>query len=240
MFNNFSSLLSFVDSRLRQASLRLAIVGMPLGVLLICGQAQATSLDASTEVWIRSTNPTTTFVNDAMSVRHEDVTGDMRYSVVEFDLSGITSNLLIGASLELTVRSTTANVQQDSFLIDTTGGTAASSMTWNAYQGEQEGSEAFSFESFGVEPLAQGFSGGTVRETFASANDLAQIQSILSSGGVLTVSLKPASSSTNVDWTDAGLDGMPAVLNLTFIPEPTSILLLGLGGVLLCGCRRLV
>jgi len=206
-----------------------------VAVVLLClvtsSQTLAASLNASSDVWIRSISPTTTFEDDALSVRDEAITGDARYSIIEFDLSSVTPDTLVSASLDLTVRSAD-NVQQDSFLIDTSSGTSAGAMTWDAYQAEQEGSESYTFESIGVEPVSEDPADGTLRSTFASANDLAQIQSILNGGGLLTIALKPGDATSNVDWTDTGLDGVPPVLNLNFVPEPSSFVLMGLGTLL--------
>jgi len=61
-------------------------------------------------------------------------------------------------------------------------------------------------------------------------------------GGTLTMVLMADEDGTQYrnSWGDGAYGGTQVPQLVINIPEPTSVLLLGLGGVLLCGYRRLV
>lgn len=183
-------------------------------------------LTPSGDQWIRSTSGTSSFTSDAISVRDASVSGDARWGIVQFDLSGtgFTGADLLGASLMLNVRSNANDAGQSASLIDITNGTQAlDSITWDQYQIDHAGSEV-ALGSLGYVAPLSAFSGGAVVTTSANASDLAAIASTIdgASGSLLTLVFAPNSATTNVDWTDGPgqLDNLPSVLRLEFPGDP--------------------
>jgi hypothetical protein len=176
---------------------------LALGLLCLAGSARAsTNLLTSANIMVLQKYPTLVDTNDNINVRGN--TGDRRYGILEFDLSGVTPFALGSASLELTCADkaiTVASSLQDSYLIDTTGKTQVNGMNWGNYIGDYEGQEYYANETLGVISLpGVAISIGQSDTTVASANDLAQIQAILNSGGKLTIVLKPVNTSSELNW----------------------------------------
>ena len=107
------------------------------------------TIDASVDVWIRETSPSTTYEDDLVSVWSSESPDDgRRYGVVEFDLSEVEPRGIQGASLRLWAGNFDLGddldpIRQSAAAIDTSGGTPASSMTWESYVEEHDPVEPF-------------------------------------------------------------------------------------------------
>lgn len=179
----------------------------------------------SGDQWIRSTDGGTAFTSDAMSVRDASISGDARWSLLQFDLSaaGFSGADLLSASLDLTARSSTSDAGQDALFIDITTGTQPiDAVTWDQYQVDHAGAET-PLGTLGNIAAGTAVAGGVVVTTSADASDLAAIASTIdgANGSLFTLVFAPKSN-TNVDWTDGPgqLDNSPSVLRLEFPGAP--------------------
>ena len=198
-----------------------------MSLLVLSPSASALLLDLlpSGDQWIRSTDGSTAFTSDAISVRDASISGDARWGILQFDLSatGFTGADLLSASLDLNVRSNSDDGGQNALLIDITSGTqAVDSVTWDQYQIDHAGNET-PWSTLGNIAAGTALTGGTVVNTAADAGDLAAIASTIdgANGSLLTFVFAPLAN-TNVDWTDGPgqLDNKPSVLRLEFPGGP--------------------
>lgn len=201
--------------------LRLTTV-LSLFCLPSVAQAIFLELEPSGDQWIRSTSGTTAFTSDAISVRDSSISGDARWGILQFDLSGTgyTGAELLSASLDLNARSSVTDAGQNSLFINITSGTQAiDSITWDQYQIEHAGGET-TLGTLGYVAPATALTGGQVVTTPADASDLALLASTIdgSNGSLLTFVFAPNSSDSNNDWTDGPgqLDNAPSILRLEF------------------------
>ena len=128
--------------------IKTAIVTAALSLLVATGDTHAIVLNATSEVWLRESSPNNTFENDLVSVWNAlSPDGSRRYGVVEFDLSGLGPINISTAAFGLWGGATGFTdqqkpIKQSAVMINTTGGTAASAMTWSAYESEYAGGAA--------------------------------------------------------------------------------------------------
>ena len=181
-----------------------SLVGaLALGLLCLAGSARAsTNLLTSANIMVLQYYPTWIDTNDNINVR--GTAGDTRYGVFEFDLGAVTPFTLTSASLELTCvyrAVTVASSLQESYLIDTTGKTPVNGMNWSNYLSDYVGQEYYTNETLGV-ISAPGVAVdiGQSSTTVASAADLTQVQTVLNSGGKLTIVLKPGNTGSELNW----------------------------------------
>ena len=196
--------------------------------------AQAVTLEASTEVWLREAGPDSTFENDLVSVWSSSGNdGARRYGVIEFDLSSVAGEPIHNATLRLWAGAFGFSddlkpIKQSAVAIDTSGGTQTSGMTWTAYQGEYAAAAQvlndlgrIDFAPAGTEALGQFI------ESSANASDLALIEGAANSAnGLLTLILIADESGEDYakSWGDGpdGLGGMNAelVVNRSTVEVP--------------------
>lgn len=211
--------------------LRLEFPGAPP----VCGTCEV-DLDAAR--WVRdgSAHP-----NDGVLITNNPsiVGGAPTVGLMQWDLSQIPDDpaSLIGAKLTFSVADAgrTAEPGQIAGLIDTSTGSAISEIgSQQQYASEYGGAENM-LEGLGVVsdttgPLAEG---ETIMTT-ATAADLALIRDVLNGTKLLTMAMFGSDGAapdgvTGQYWGDGVGFGVAPVLELTFIPEPASLLLVGIG-----------
>ena len=217
--------------------------------------ATAQSIDASVDLWLREVGGGTTFENDLVSVWSSSGNdGGRRYGVLEFDVSSLAGITLPGLRLDLyghanSFSDDTKPVNQKAFIIDTTGGTPASALTWDSYQAEYDAS-ATELAGLGRLILSAPTPTGQFFGSNATAADLALVETIANSANpTLTLVLQMVEDGADYahSWSD-GPDGFSGSdsrggdapdARLVVVPEPAT----WLGGLLLaaagsCAARR--
>ncbi len=196
--------------------------------------ARATTIDASTDVWIRSQNPDTTYENDGISVWATglDDAGGARSGAIEFDISGVTQQIT-GAYIKLynSNPNHSAAFRQSAALLSPAGITT---LTWTNVSSRTQ----TALESLGSYDIPA----STVLEWIASANasaaDISALESIRTgSSGKVTMLL--TASAGDRDWNDVN-HGYAPQLVLTTVPEPSLVVLLvtGLIGLVCYAWRK--
>ncbi|WP_425400281.1 hypothetical protein [Aeoliella sp.] len=157
--------------------------------------------------------------------------------LMEWDLSEITDDpaKLISAELTFTVvdESRTMNPGQIAGLIDTSGGPTIDEIDSSVeYATEYQGTELI-LEGLGVVPDTTGpLAGGETFTTLATEADLELIRNIMNGTDLMTMTLAGSDllspdGVTGQYWGD-GVFGAAPTLTLTFIPEPSSVVILSL------------
>jgi hypothetical protein len=213
-------------------------------VLLIAhaGWADVVTVNVSTEVWIRQSDPNKTYENDRILVASDpDFDGGMsRSGALEFDLRSI-SQEITGASLNLYNYSWEGNdraAAQTAFSMPLHN--ALGSLTWNNLGNYTAGGTAF--ESLGAVTLPSGHAMGQYYSSSASAADVAAIEGLRMASDPnerkLTVLLSATSGA--VSWGDAANGDLVAQLVVTTIPEPNTLIMIALSllGLLIYVWRR--
>jgi hypothetical protein len=207
------------------------------------------TFEAVADTWVRENNPTTAYNADAISV-WSTATGDQRYGIVQFDISGAAGLDIGGATLELWRRGRTAGTSsfglplaQTAQLIDLTStGVGVESQTWNSIQSVL--GSAIPLETLGAFNQTAGSVDPEFVDTFltsaASDADLMQILSAANGTGVLTFLFVADENATayKADWGDGESIGFNAKLTLNIVPEPSAGLLLAIAGAGLALYRR--
>ncbi|MBN1853025.1 MAG: PEP-CTERM sorting domain-containing protein [Pirellulales bacterium] len=175
--------------------------------------AWAVVLEAVTDVWIRESAPDTTYENDMISVWNSfsGDPGTRRYGVVQFDISSLAGIDITEAYLGLWGSAhpwgdELKAIKQSSLLIDTTAGTPATSMTWNAYQNEYS-TGAVQFESLGTYDLAAPTPTDVFFYSSSSAADIALIETAASAGNQFLTLVMIADELDGVDYAHSWGDG---------------------------------
>ena len=225
---------------------------MSLALTVIAMDVSADTFSAATDVWLREAGPDITFENDLISVWSASGNdGARRYGVIDFDISSLAGQPLASATLRLWAGENgfsddLKQIKQSAVSIDTSGGTATSSMTWNTYQSEYSAG-AKALETLGTIDFAPTGAGdlNAFVSSDASAADLVVLESAASSANGLVSLVLIADEDGNdyaKSWGDGpgGFGGMAAELEITVAPEPTSMLLGVIGlGLLMIGRKRL-
>ncbi|MEX0642554.1 MAG: PEP-CTERM sorting domain-containing protein [Pirellulales bacterium] len=202
-----------ISSRWRTA----AIVTTMLFLLLVPTIAQAVVLDAIGDVWFRELQPDMTFEGDLVSVWNSHSTrpqeqNKRRYGVVEFDVSSLDGMPINLAKLNLWnfahgSSDQSKAIKQSAVFINTTGGTAATALTWNIYQNEYAGS-AVPLAGLGAYDLpAQTAPGAYSTSAAATLADRAVISSASSSGNQRLTLVLIADESTATEYAHTWGDG---------------------------------
>jgi hypothetical protein len=176
-------------------------------VALSVGASEQTSiLTADTDIWFWENNPDVTMEDDLVNA-WSTASGDRRYGVVEFDLSGLPPGPLTDVTLRLWAVSWMESQQivQSAVAIDTTGGTPASALTWNVYQSEYAGTGAV-LNSLGRVMFFPSGPGDVDRfvDSTADAADIAVVENLMQTSGLLTLVLIADEDGTDYrgDWAD--------------------------------------
>lgn len=185
--------------------------------------AATTDIPASEEIFIRTLTPDTTHDTDLISIRR--LSGEIRYGVLQFDLSSLAGQSLTGAELVLdeigsAQAGTDANfpLVSAAYVIGTADGVPdLLSMTWNSYQAAYEGQEAGPFATLGAYDLPANGAARADRSTFANTADVAVLQGIVDwpANNVLTLVLKAVNLSQAHAFGDGQAYGNKAVLRVT-------------------------
>jgi len=238
----FSNLVAF--KRKLSSYLCRTLVVTVAATMALPAMAAPIVLDASFESWLRANDPSRTLAqwdDDLISV-WSGATGDARIGVVEFDLSSLQGTTILDLRLGMWSGDydSASNFphKQVAVIISPPD---TSNLNWNdALALPQTPLETLG--SYDLAPLSSTPElDGVYLFSMGSAADIALVQAIADVGGTLTLKMLAVEDGNQyrVTWGDGAYDGEVPQL-LINIPEPTSVLLLGLGGVFLCGCRRLV
>lgn len=219
---------------------------MIMGFVLMASMAAGASaalieIGSSADHWIREISPDTVYNDDGISVWSTSK-GDRRYGLVEFDLSSLAGTTIDGAKLGLysavhRYSDYRTPILQSAFVI----AGPIDSLTWNSYMAGQDAGK-LSLETLGAynlpAPSEDPAQQNAYMYSFASTADLALIQVAINGSGRLSlVLIADEGAAYGRSWGDgdAAWSGPAPVL---IIPEPTSMVLLGLGGLALIRRRR--
>jgi hypothetical protein len=177
-----------------------------VAIALSAGQARADIVNASWDLWLRQSDPDTSYENDALWAAHPDVEGENRWTLVEFDLSGQPEITSAWMEFAPRTRADSNAVQLASMVTPTFAGE-----TWNSYNmaGGRVESES-PLEGLGHITLPIGglpFNVYAAGDS-ASAADLAALNAARSGSGTFAVVLK-ATDVGSMEWNDGANDGGP-------------------------------
>ncbi|WP_425400277.1 hypothetical protein [Aeoliella sp.] len=216
-----------------KASIVLAAVCLSLTLSV---PASAVVLEPVADVWIRERAPDTIYENDLMSVFNSQVSNafetppeSTRYGLVEFDLSSLSGVEITSAYLQLWGGDTnsldeSAAIKQSSSIINTSSGTALSSLTWNIYQSEYAGTET-ALETLGSYDLEEPTEVEVYFDSLASSNDNDLLESVANGTSVanqkLSIVMQAAEEGEGIQyahsWGDAA-NSFPARLFINELP----------------------
>ncbi|MGI9430145.1 MAG: PEP-CTERM sorting domain-containing protein, partial [Bythopirellula sp.] len=133
------------------------------------------------------------------------------------------------------------NVGQDASQVDLNGTTIGGITSEPDYTAEYGVLGGNALEGLGVVPDGTGalLTDESV-VTVATAADLALIQAVMNGNDLLTLEFRGATPTSTQYWGDGAGFGSAPILTLTFIPEPSSVMLIGLGlaGLIVSRVRR--
>lgn len=211
------------------------MTGFVLMAFMAAGASAALlEIEASADHWIREIGPDTVFNDDGISVWSTSK-GDRRYGLAEFDLSSLAGTTIDGAMLGLYsavhgYSDYRTPILQHAFVI----AGPIDGLTWSSYMAGQDAGKialetlgAYNLPAASDDPAQQ----NAYLYSFASAADLALIQAAINGNGRLSLVLvADESGAYGRSWGDGDTTwaGSAPVL---VIPEPMSILLMGLGGL---------
>ena len=186
----------------------------------VWAQTHAVELEATGDVWIREISPDTIWESDLESVWSSfSSDGARRYGLIEFYVSSLTGKTLASASLSLSMHIGGSHIsypiKQKAYVIDCSGGTELTSLTWNLYHSEYDSGKQ-ELEGFGVYDLPAG-GGGEYFASIASPSDLTLIENAANSGDKkLSIVMIPVEDGTDYrcDWDDNR--GNAPLLNVDF------------------------
>lgn len=193
---------------------RCVLLGV-LATFALSGAAQAIEIEASTDVWIRESDPDRgVFESDLMSVWNSfGNDGARRYGIVEFDVSSLNGVDIEDAGLQLWDATNGFSddakpIKQSAVVIDTTGGTQVAGFTWNIYQSEYAAG-ATPLDGLGLYDLPGQPSPDAYQNSVGSETDELLIESIANNVGgnqLLTIVLI-ANEADGIDYAHSWGDG---------------------------------
>jgi len=202
------------------------------------------NVELADAVWLRTGQA---LHNDGVLVTNNpEIVGDApTVGLMEWDLSEITTppEKLIGAELVFSVAEGSRSMEpgQTAGLIDTTAGTAIANIAGTAeYASEYGGTEQL-LTGLGVVPdTTEALAAGDTFTTTATEADLDLIRAVLNDSDLLTMAmfgsdLADPDGVTGQYWGDGMGFGSAPQLVLHFVPEPSSVVLMGIllaGGML--------
>jgi hypothetical protein len=196
-----------------------ALFAVQTGIVL----ADTITIDVSTDVWIRQSNPGTTYENDNILIANSPGkdNGQERRGAIEFDLSGVTEQIA-GAYLNLYNYYWSDNTGAISQVGASMNSHGIGSLTWNTMGSYTD------FETLGAYNLADNHEANRYYSSSASAADVAVLEGLrTSSDKKLTMLLRANSGFLN--WGDAYNGNPVAQIVVTTVPEPSAIALLVAG-----------
>ena len=173
--------------------------------------AEAVVIDASDDIWIRESQPSTTYPNDFISVWG---TGDIRHGVVEFDLSSIVGQTITSAYVKLFdsggVHSQTQPIVQQGYVIGTTP-PEIQNYTWEEYTMFDLPTES-AFTNLGSYNIPLGeHQGGYNSSDLASAGDISLLNTVRNSNNNRVVFIFKATDGQR-DWLDIERNAAPQLV----------------------------
>ena len=195
-------------------------------------------LTATAETWIREAAPDSVYEDDGLNIYSSLSATDQarRYTLLEFDVSGIAGGDYTGVELNLFSIGGWSSADypaiSEAYIVDTAGATIGG-MSWNAYMPYDAG--AVALESLGV----YDYDTDAYDVWLTSVGSAADLSAVLAeTDGILTIVIKAVEDGTEyrADWEDNAYYGNRATL--TLVPEPTTMALLGLGGLALIRRKR--
>lgn len=193
----------------------IAMIALAIHLLPSAPHAQAISIDAVADTWIRENNPQSSYDDDLISIWAADVENDQRYGVVMFDLSSVVGPIT-SAYLELydrnDSRSRTSAITQQAFILQTAPPEIVG-YTWEEYFAFDKASEA-ALTGLGAYNIpARDLLDGFEPSQLATAGDLSLLQSVRTSqAGKVAFILKATAGAR--DWGDIEYDDAPPRLVL--------------------------
>ena len=218
----------------------LATLGTALTLSAVPASA-ATVLTSSGDTYIRSNQATTNFGSDAFMVANDN-NSFVRMAVFSFDLSSVAVGSLTSAKLELDdVIGNASQTYEIWGLLDAHETFNESTLTWNS-AGFVDGTDNTTVD-------ASKAYGGALLGTFSNSQNTVNTAFDVTSGNFLDflnasgdndvtfVIVDPNNGTGGSGWATKEATG-DLVPTLTVVPEPGSLALLGLGGLLIARRRR--
>ncbi len=151
-------------------------------------------LPTSSEIWIRESDPDRSYEDDAIWVANTTAEGELRYGLIGFDVSGFTGQTVHDAYLQLysaNVGDNSGELQQDAYVISSTGSIALEDLTWNTYMKEKDPNK-IALGGLGVYDLPDFDSDPSQQDAYiwsqqATPADLALLQAAIDGNGQFSV-----------------------------------------------------
>ena len=224
---------------------KLLLLVLVLGLVGTAKAVQEFTFTATGDIWIREKSPDATYEDDLLSCwSSESADAARRYGLFEFDISSLAGESLISATLSLYSindwSQATKPIKQYAYNIASGGVT---SLTWNTYMSGKDAGKTqltglghYDLGPIDTDPSQQNV---YVDSDAATSADLTLLENEASGDGILSLVLIAVEDGTDYrrDWGDIGYLSQPAKLNV-IIPEPATVVLLGLGGLALLRSRK--